>query len=351
MRVLFEAHWWTSGPPSLRRVLRDSVSTWRKQYPDDELAILVPFHDAASVRADLPGVRVFLTRLRPQALSASIGSIFAARKFNADAVITHNFTSFSRRSRRVVLIHDFLFLDHPEWFTFAERLYFRAMPMMARRATVVLATSESEADRIRRYLPDREIRAIGLGLSEELRGVPQRKVSGLDRGSFLLCVGRLNSRKNLLRTIRGCLAAGVLSAGMPLVVVGAPDGRQDVLPMDVMNAISERIVVYTGYTSDAELAWLYGSCKLFIFLSLGEGYGLPPIEALYFGARVLVSDLPVFRETLGDAATYCDPLDSDQIALAITTAVHERVEPKHVSNDIGLGWEAVVREMRSASLG
>ena len=60
------------------------------------------------------------------------------------------------------------------------------------------------------------------------------------------------------------------------------------------------------------------NCALFCFLSLGEGYGLPPVEAAYFGARVLVSDIPVFRENLGGAAEYVDPNDVSAISNAIT---------------------------------
>ncbi|MFW1401537.1 glycosyltransferase, partial [Vibrio parahaemolyticus] len=51
-----------------------------------------------------------------------------------------------------------------------------------------------------------------------------------------------------------------------------------------------------GYVSDGELAWLYGNCRAFLFFSRGEGFGLPPLEALLAGAEVVASDIPVMRE-------------------------------------------------------
>jgi glycosyltransferase involved in cell wall biosynthesis len=69
-----------------------------------------------------------------------------------------------------------------------------------------------------------------------------------------------------------------------------------------------------GYVSDAALAELYRRCAVFCFPSLGEGFGLPVLEAMAIGAAVLTSSIPALEEVGGDAVAYADPHDVDAIA-------------------------------------
>jgi len=75
------------------------------------------------------------------------------------------------------------------------------------------------------------------------------------------------------------------------------------------------------------LKWLYTHCALFVCLSLDEGFGLPVVEAATLGCRVLASDIPVFRETIGCHATFVDALDVDGISRAIRDIVGQQPTP------------------------
>lgn len=358
-RILIEANWWVDGPPSLRRVLRESIQAWLAEFPEDELTLLMPRKHAAVARAELPdSVKIRTTLLRPQAVAAAMGTVIPSLLSRTEVVLTHNFASLSPFSRRVVLIHDLMFCEHPEWFTPVENRYFSLMPALSRFSDLVLATSVTEAHRIANHIPrTKKIVDVGLGLSPELlaasRSMGSTGVDGLEAQSFVLSVGRLNARKNLMKTIRGALVAGILTEDFPLVVVGSQDGLQDSVPVDVRAAIDAGLVRYTGFVSDEQLAWLYQSCSFFTFLSLDEGYGLPPLEALHFGARVLVSDIQVFRELLSDIqrVTFCDPYDVGKIAEVMRgmTEYAEASESVDVSNvQARFDWSSVVRRMRAA---
>lgn len=360
LKVLFEASWWSEGPPSLRRVLRESILTWQERFPNDHLALIVKPDARESAIADLgAGVTVRTTRWRPQALAAMVATVIPSMRMRPDVVFTHNFTSLTPFAKRVVLVHDFMFCEHPEWFTRAENAYFSLMPRTAPAATMIFATSQTEAGRISHYLGGRTVVPVGLGMSRDLMHAPTAQelpasLSDLGSGRFVLSVGRLNARKNLMVTIEAALAAGILSADFPLLVVGSSDGLQDEVPQKVRDAVKAGLVRYTGFVDDSVLVWLYRNCRFFTFLSLDEGYGLPPLEALEFGAPVLVSDIPVFRELLADlrGVTFSEPHDVEAIAAKMRSlAIEERAPDGESGVRDRHSWESVVDNMRAAIVG
>jgi glycosyltransferase involved in cell wall biosynthesis len=266
-----------------------------------------------------------------------------------DALYCQNFASPSRRS--AVFLHDVLFQSNPEWFTRLERVYFGLMTSIASFAHVVLTSSKSEKSRIISHNPRlKNVIHTGLGMSPAFTdGTTHRDVPGLRPGSFLLSVGRLNARKNLGRTIEAALKSDVLSPDFPLVVVGEASGKTEDLSYAAQAAVTDGRVRFMGFMADDNLLWLYANASLMTFLSLGEGYGLPPVEAMVLGTRVLVSDLPVMRENLGDYATYVDPTNVDEVANAINEVCKgdgPAGRPAAIPS-----WERVVTVSRTALVG
>jgi glycosyltransferase involved in cell wall biosynthesis len=252
-----------------------------------------------------------------------------------------------------VYLHDVLFTTNPEWFTRVERAYFAFMCRWISRADIVFTSSHSEAVRIRNNSDAGCVVPVGLGLSTELTTAAEGDDPdpALTPGHFLLTVGRLNVRKNLETTILSALNTGLVNQRCPLVVVGSPDGKTMQLGVEVREAIESGSVVFTGFVTEARLRWLYRNTALFSFLSLGEGFGMPPVEAAYFGAPVLVSDLDVFQETLGAAASYVQPTDTSAIsALMAATVTSGRRQQVDARNELERrhNWETAVRAMRSA---
>lgn len=345
MRVLFDAYWWSHGPRSNSAVQRQMISTWFQNYPQDELAIAVP-----GGTKDVPaGIDHFRTRLPLQAFVNAVELPSIARRWSADVVISHNFAAPASTAHSVVFIHDLLFIEHPEWFTTRENLYFRLMKLMGRRADLVATSSYSEARRISQQLNDRAVEAIGLAISPSLVNSVSARPARVGADKFLLTVARLNTRKNLERTVEGAVKSGTLSPEQPLVVVGEASGKFDKMSVDVATMSEQGSIILLESVTDGELRWLYENTNLFLHLSLGEGFGLPGIEALHFGAPVVASDLAVFHETLQDRASFVNPYDPGQIARKIRESTRDRstIDP-NPTGDERYTWSKIMDTLRNS---
>lgn len=347
MRVLFDAFWWMAGPVSNRQVMREFVLAWEREFPQDRMTLAVPAVSVGAVRSEVPSrVEIVATRLRPQGVSAILELPVLAHRLGVDVIFTHNFTPLCGRS--AVFVHDLMFVEHPKWFTRSEQAYFALMTLTLGRARWVLSSSSTEASRISRLTRSHPpVEPVGLGLSRALSIADAARPEGFDGvDDFLLSVGRLNERKNLGRTIEAAVASGLISERVPLIIVGEPGGKEAVFSPLVARAVSAKAVRFLGFVTDDQLAWLYGQARVFVFLSLDEGFGMPTLEAMHFGAPVVASNIAVFREILGDRATYVDPGDTADVANGLRQAYDAgRRDPVDVAA-LGYSWEQSVRSMR-----
>jgi glycosyltransferase involved in cell wall biosynthesis len=187
-----------------------------------------------------------------------------------------------------------------------------------RRSAALIAISRSTADALVARFPVAagRVEVIPLGVPEALAtgrsAPPSERVNELP-ASFLLAVGTLEPRKNLPRLVAAYRSLpDELQAENPLVVAG-PVGWETGETMRVLEELGDRCRLL-GYVSDADLAALYRRCTVFCYPSLGEGFGLPVLEAMHAGAAVVTSDLSSLPEVGGDAVAYVDPHDTASIA-------------------------------------
>jgi glycosyltransferase involved in cell wall biosynthesis len=135
---------------------------------------------------------------------------------------------------------------------------------------------------------------------------------------FLLYVGTIEPRKNLLTLVRAF--EEILEAREPalqLVIAGQRGWMIEDLLKHVKASFAANRIVFTGYLSDDELRALYSSCTLFVYPSLYEGFGLPPLEAMACGAPVIASRIPSLIETIGSAAVLIAPTDVQALTKSI----------------------------------
>jgi glycosyltransferase involved in cell wall biosynthesis len=344
MRVLVDGYWWHEGPHSNRMVMREIVRQWRLDFPDDELIVAAPRSKRKeSEETDPLDIKIVNTHLPLQLAINGFELPYIARRETVDAILAFNFAATSKRG--VVLILDVLFQSNPEWFTLLERAYFAWMPIRATYAKSVITISDSERRRISEHNPKlQRVVNCGLALATSLtEAVPTEPDLGLKNGSFVVCVGRFNLRKNLDTTVRAMLHSNVLSPNFPLVLVGEAAGA----PADIselMAAAPKGSIVIARRLTDGEIRWLYENCRFAICLSLDEGFGLPAVEAAHFGAPVIASDIPVFRENLGHWGTFVDPIDVEAIANTAKRIV--RSPPGRVAFSEKHNWSSVCRCIR-----
>jgi glycosyltransferase involved in cell wall biosynthesis len=261
-----------------------------------------------------------------------VGTPLAARRWHADLLHMTTYVSPPwSPCPTVVTIHDLSFIEYPHAFSWRVRTMLeRLVPGSVRRAARVIAVSEwTKQDLVRRYgiSPEKisvtpEAPPPGLGpVNDADRRLPIGVVE-----PYVLAVGNLEPRKNLVRLIHafGMVVRNRDFAGS-LVLVGKPK-RQSA---EVHDAVRERglesRVVFTGYVSQADLSLLYHRASVFVYPSLYEGFGLPPLEAMACGCPVVASNVTALPETLGTAALLVNPLSIGDLAEAIA-AVLERPE-------------------------
>jgi glycosyltransferase involved in cell wall biosynthesis len=189
----------------------------------------------------------------------------------------------------------------------------------ARRAAALLAISHATADALSERFPATAPRTVvaPLGVAPSLTSeLDPAEAAALPPAGFVLAVGTLEPRKNLPRLVEAYLGLDeALIARHPLVVVGAR-GWQTGPTLSALRSLGERCTML-GYVSDAALAELYRRCAVFCYPSLGEGFGLPVLEAMAAGATVLTSNVSSLPEVGGDAVEYVDPRDIASITAGL----------------------------------
>ncbi len=194
-----------------------------------------------------------------------------------------------------------------------------------RRSAALLAISQATADALCERFPAARERTVVVHLGAAPVAVGEldaEQAAELPGPGFVLAVGTLEPRKNLPRLVQAFASLPQeLQAAHPLVVVGAL-GWQTGETLAALRSLGTRAHTL-GFVSDAALAELYRRCAVFCYPSLGEGFGLPVLEAMSAGAPTVTSNLSSLPEVGGDAAVYVDPRDTASIAAGIERVLRD----------------------------
>lgn len=214
--------------------------------------------------------------------------------------------------------HDITYVRHPESFALAFRALYRVIvPRLLRSSARVITVSEFSAREIAsHYRIPRERLVVVPNAADALfrsRRAEAVAVRGTVGRPYLLAVSSPNAHKNIDRLIQAFLQ---LDEGddISLKIVGSQSSSFTRRRVDDSRGSIEVL----GRVDDAELACLYAGARAFVFPSLYEGFGIPPLEAQAAGAPVLAARAASMPEVLGDSARYFDPLSVDSIAQAMS---------------------------------
>jgi glycosyltransferase involved in cell wall biosynthesis len=142
-------------------------------------------------------------------------------------------------------------------------------------------------------------------------------------GDFLLYVGTAFPHKNLKRLIEAFDILHEQRPNLHLVLTGKTEIHYEELAAWAQDRHSFSAITFTGYVSDASLKWLYQHCKAYVFASLSEGFGLPPLEAMTYGAPVAASNASCIPEVCGAAAHYFDARKPKDMATKISDVLDD----------------------------
>lgn len=229
----------------------------------------------------------------------------------------------------VITIHDLLFLVLPEggWRGRLRNVFNKEMARrVARRAALVFADSIHSSLDAQRFLglDAEKIRVLPLALSEGYRPVRDQVVLAevwqryQVQPPYVFYLGHFRPHKNVPALLRAFAALGEgLRSRYQLVLGGRPDHWQaDCQELAGQLGLAGR-VRFTGMVAEADMPALYSGADLFVFPSLYEGFGLPPLEAMACGTAVVAANRSSLPEVVGEAGMLVDPEDLDGLSAAI----------------------------------
>lgn len=244
----------------------------------------------------------------------------------------------------VVTAHDFIWIDHPEISqsnalgAFAvSRFARRAIPAALRASHRVIAVSETTAKRAEAWVERGKLRVIPHGVEPRYFEPPPEPdviVDFLqkDGGRYVVAVGNDKYYKNLQTLVRA-FSQLEQDPGLRLALIGSCSGLFDVA--DELG-VADR-VIDVGFVDDEDLRRILGHADLFVFPSLVEGFGMPPLEAMALGVPTIVSNLEPMSWVAGDGALTFQPTDvgaltelirqvlgDDDVRSALSTAGRDR---------------------------
>lgn len=302
------------------------------------------FHPAPTQRFlsrlyyDQWGIRSVRTRIRADLIHypANIGSLLPMRN-------------------TVLTVHDLCFLHDAAWFRPDRAAYYRwTIGRSVRTAERIIADSQATAADLSNLLgvSAKRIDVIPLGVGEEFRPISGESCATVRAWyklpeRFFLYVGTIEPRKNLVRLIEAWeRIAGKCSAD--LVIAGRNGWRYGPIKEAAAASPHAARIHFPGFIAHEDLPTLLSSAETFVWPSLCEGFGLPPLEAMACGTPVVTSNVSSLPEVVGDAAIQVDPADvyalsEAMLKVAEDSAVREDLIARGAARAAEFTWERTAR--------
>ncbi len=331
LRVLVDA---TAVPPDRGGVGRylDAVLPAMAARDRADLVVVVQRRDERTMRSLVPGATLLVApaaidRRPVRLIWEQVALPRIAARERADVVLSPHYTvPLLSRVPVVATLHDATFFSHPELHSRVKAVFFRtAIRVAVRRAARLVVPSRATLDEVVRFTgADRSRFVVALhGVDAAVfRPVPEaeqarvRESLALPTGRYVAFLGTLEPRKNVPALVRGWVdAVRDLPEPPALVLAGGPGWDTEVGP--TVDAVPAGLTVLRpGYLPLDDLAGFLGGAQVVAYPSLGEGFGLPVLEAMACGAAVLTSRELSLTEVGGDAVEYTE-VDATSIGRAL----------------------------------
>jgi glycosyltransferase involved in cell wall biosynthesis len=292
----------------------------------------------------------------------------AARKAKVDILHVPYFAPpFFSRTPTIITIHDVIPFRLPLYSAGARvKAYMRLAARAAQGASLVITVSQHARQDIMDTLKLRadRVRVIYLAASEELRPITDPAVLAAARERYgigeryIFYLGGLDQRKNVPQLVRAFarIYRRLGDPNLQLFISGDPDKQHgplfpDPRPGAAESGVSEQVVY--RFVEEEDKAAIYSAARLFVFPSIYEGFGLPPLEAMSCGVPVICSNRTSLPEVVGDAAISLDPDDTDALAEAMynvltNSALEADLRVRSLKQAAWFSWRKTARETISA---
>lgn len=271
----------------------------------------------------------------------------------------HEIPMFHRRAKIMTTVHDVVFRHAPSAYSASNlRRQEWAIKRIVKQAQTILTVSEAtKKDLIEIYhVPEERLIVTSLApASGQGAKTPAQQVMvkyDITPGMYVLFVSRIETKKNPVTLIRAFTELRRrYGVGHPLKLVLAGSngfGADEALKVaKASNCVND--ILFLGYVPDEDIPALMENALCFAFPSLGEGFGIPVLEAMQAGAPVVASDIPAVREVAGEAAIFAPPLDVAKWVVALDTMLidqkkRELLTTKGYERVKAFSWDKTAQE-------
>ena len=227
----------------------------------------------------------------------------------------------SNNNKMVITVHDLAFKTLSNTFTKKTVLWKNFMTNTSvKKARRIIAITNFSKSELCKYYKDIESKIDvvyngfnRLGNTEIKYDNISKKVKDMCENKYILTVSTISPRKNMDTLIK---AFNLIKdkCNINLMIAGSNGWLYESIYDLVRSLNLENRVIFTGRINDDELKYLYKNSSVFVYPSLYEGFGLPPLEAMSYGVKVIVSDVECLREVLGNECEYFKPKDHKELA-------------------------------------
>lgn len=229
------------------------------------------------------------------------------------------------KGKVVTIIHDMVSMDCPETMSFKTKMLLKlTLKKSCNRADKIITVSEFSKKQIMKHLniDKNKIEVIQWGVDLNIFNTDYNKEEiyksckkyKIDNEYFLY-LGTLEPRKNVERLIKAYYLYYTKFKDIPYLVIA---GQKGWLYNDIFNTVKElnieHKVIFTGYVDDEDVPKIISGAKIFVFPSIYEGFGLPPLEAMACGIPVITSNISSLPEVVGDCALLVNPFSVEDIS-------------------------------------
>lgn len=238
------------------------------------------------------------------------------------------------RSKKIVTtVHDFSFIIYSDFHPCERVEYYKEnfFKNISKSDIIITGSNFTKNEIVTRLNISKErVRVIYHGVNHNIFKLYDDVELNFDLpDKFILCVGSIEPRKNLLGLIKAYnLLSSDIKSSYKLVLVGFK-GWENREFLKIMKENKSNII-YLGFICDEDLAKVYNRAALFMFVSFYEGFGMPPLESYACGTPVIASDRSSIPEICGDGAIYCDSNSSKDIKQKMELVLSDRVLQKQM---------------------
>lgn len=245
-------------------------------------------------------------------------------------------TSLSSACKRVTTFHDLSYIHYPELFLLRQRIWhnFEMNPSWQSRFSdkIISVSQSTKNDLVKIYgIDPAKIEVIYSGISQEMKRPSEEELSRFKiknnlPNNFILFLGKLEPRKNIAGLIR---AFNVVKSGgkfpdLKLVIIGSKGWLYDDIFKEIQNSNYRDDILLKSFIPDQERKFYYSLAEVFVYPSLFEGFGFPPLEAMACGTPVIVSNGSSLPEIVANAGLLVKSNNTDEIAHLISSIIADR---------------------------